>query len=84
MADPRVKAIRNDRRVGRGSLTWIDETYTDEELTQALDEQAEYGSPVETPAQAIEWALRQEGLLDEHAIEESARMGLFPSDKEQQ
>lgn len=55
--EPRVEAIRNHPRVGRGSCTSIDEAMTDQELIDALNE-----DNVTTPEAAIAWAIEQEGL----------------------
>lgn len=37
--DLRVKAIRNDPKVGRGSLSDIDECFSDQELIKLLNEE---------------------------------------------
>ena len=51
--DPRVAAIRNDRKVGRWSCSPVDECFTDGELTDELDR-----AGVRTPASALRWARR--------------------------
>lgn len=61
--DPRVAAIRNDRRVGTGSCTSIDECYGDEELIETLDLE-----DITTPEAALQWALEQEGLFLEQGL----------------
>lgn len=49
--DERVKAIRNDAMVGRGSCTSIDEGFYDSELVEALE-----FAGISTPAAAVSWA----------------------------
>lgn len=61
--DPRVEAIRNDERVGRGSCTTIDEAMTDDEIIAELDE-----SGIKTPKAAVKWAHDMEGLQREKAL----------------
>jgi len=63
MNDPRVKAIRSNERVGRGTCTTIDEAYTDNELVEALDE-----AEAITVEEAIAWAIKDEGLRIENAL----------------
>lgn len=48
-----VAAVRKDAKVGRGSCTVIDETFTDDELLAALTEDR-----VRTPGGAVRWARR--------------------------
>ena len=53
--DPRVQAIRTDRRVGSGSCSTLDECYEDVELlTKLIDDK------VATPSEALAWAYRHE------------------------
>jgi hypothetical protein len=61
--DDRVKAIRDDKKVGRGTCTTIDECYSDEELIAELNEEG-----VKTPADAVKWAHELEGLRIENAL----------------
>ena len=61
--DERVKAIRNDDLVGRGSCSSIDECYSDGELAQQLDDYS-----IHTPAAAVKWARESEGLWLENAL----------------
>jgi hypothetical protein len=63
MNDPRVKAIRSNERVGRGTCTTIDEAYTDNELVEALDE-----AEAITVEEAIAWAIKDEGFRIENAL----------------
>lgn len=68
MRDPRVEAIRAHPKVGAGSLTGIDEAWTDAELLEALDT-----AGIADPAGAVAWAVRVEGLHLEQAL--NARWG---------
>jgi hypothetical protein len=52
-----VKAIRSDRRVGRGSCTSIDECYEDCEIAEELSREN-----VTTIEGAIKWAINREAL----------------------
>ena len=61
--DERVKAIRNDDLVGRGSCSSIDECYDDKELAQQLDDYS-----IHTPVAAVKWARESEGLRVEDAL----------------
>ena len=61
--DERIKAIRNDAMVGRGTCSSIDECYDDRELLQQLDD---YN--IHTPAAAVKWARESEGLHLEDAL----------------
>ena len=63
MSDPRVEAIRSNERVGRGTCTTIDEAYTDNELVEALDE-----AKAITVEKAVAWAIENEGLRIEYAL----------------
>jgi hypothetical protein len=63
MSDSRVEAIRSNKRVGRGTCTTIDEAYTDNELVEALDE-----AEAITVEEAIAWAIEDEGLRIENAL----------------
>lgn len=67
-----VKAIRNDKIVGRGTCSYIDETYEDSELVEALEcepaaTQSAYG--------AVKWARKVEAALQER--ERSVRNEIF-------
>lgn len=57
LADPRVKAVREDAAVGYGSCSSIDECYDHEELLAALVE-----AGCETPRDAVKWARGVDGL----------------------
>ena len=59
----RVNAIRGNHRVGRGTCTMIDETYTDQELIDDLNSEKIY-----TAKAAIEWAVDLEGLWLEKGL----------------
>ena len=61
--DERVKAIRNDALVGRGTCSSIDECYDDSELAQQLDDYS-----IHTPVAAVKWARESEGLRVEDAL----------------
>ena len=63
MSDPRVEAIRSNERVGRGTCTTIDEAYTAGELVEALDE-----AEVTTVEKAVTWAIEDEGLRIDNAL----------------
>lgn len=60
--DPRVKAIRGHKLVGRGSLTSIDEATDDHELVIELN-----WVGANTPEKAIRWAIEDERLRTENA-----------------
>lgn len=62
--DFRVKAIREDALVGRGTCTYIDETFSDTELVIWVDD-----ASATTPKEAVEWARSYEGLKIEMAVE---------------
>ena len=62
--DTRVKAIRDDNVVGRGSCTSIDECRDDEELVKTLDE-----NNITTARQAVKWAREDEKMWLEHGLE---------------
>ena len=61
--DERLKAIRNDGLVGRGTCSSIDECYDDIELIQQLDD-----NKLHTPAAAVKWARESEGLWVEQGL----------------
>ena len=63
----RIEAIREHRLVGRGSCTSVDECWTDDEIIEHLDE---YG--IESPEGAVKWALEQEGMWHERALNASS------------
>ena len=66
--DERVKAIREHELIGRGSCSTIDECYSDADLVELFDT---YN--VKTPQEAIAWAIKQESLCHEQAL--NARWG---------
>ena len=59
--DIRIKAIRGDKRVGRGSCAYIDECWDDKDSLERLDTEG-----VTTPQGAVEWAHAMEGLTRDH------------------
>jgi len=61
--DPRVKAVREDALVGRGTCTSIDECHSDEELAEQLDE---YN--ILTPHAAVKWAREGEEMWLERGL----------------
>ena len=61
--DERIKAIRDDALVGRGTCTTIDETFSDKELAIWLDE-----ASATTPKEAVKWARDFEELKLEQAL----------------
>ncbi len=61
--DNRVKAIRADLRVGRGSCSSIDECWEDQELIEAMNE-----AHVETETEAVHWALQQQRAFLEEGL----------------
>jgi hypothetical protein len=67
-SDPRVVAIREHPKVGRGTCTSIDECFGDSELAEFLDE-----CDVKTVKAAVAFALDTEGLYLEQAA--NARWG---------
>ena len=62
--DNRVKVIREDKMVGRGSCTHIDEVFSNEDLIHWLDQDEVY-----TTKGAVEWARDYERLKIEMAVE---------------
>jgi hypothetical protein len=68
MTDPRIVAIRNDKVVGAGTCSSIDECYSDDDLLDALN-----GLDIMTPEAATKWARECEGLFLEQAC--NARWG---------
>jgi hypothetical protein len=68
MMDPRVKAVREDKAVGVGSCSSIDECMSDTELLEALDT-----AKVSSPKDAVKWARDDEGLYLDRACD--ARWG---------
>ena len=63
----RIEAIREHKLVGRGSCTSVDECWTDDEIIERLDE---YG--IESPEGAVKWALEQESMWHERALNASS------------
>ena len=61
--DTRVAAIRNDTRVGVNSCSVIDECWGDTEIVEELDKRC-----ITTDAEAVVWALKQEGLFLEQGL----------------
>ena len=61
--DPRVKAIRENKLVGKGSCSHIDECFEDDELSALLDKEH-----VIDPSLAVGWALDYEELFYEAAL----------------
>lgn len=61
--DTRVNAIRNHKKVGRGSCTSIDECWEDKEIVSWLDD-----NNITTDNGAVKWALEQEGLFLERGL----------------
>lgn len=52
--DVRVKAIREDSRIGEGSCSVLDECYPSRELVESLDREG-----IETPEAAVQWGLQR-------------------------
>ncbi len=61
--DARVEAIREHSRIGLNTDTHINNTFTDEELSNALNDAA-----IETVEASIEWAIEQEDLILESGL----------------
>ena len=61
--DTRVNAIRNHKKVGRGSCTSIDECWEDKEIVSWLDD-----NNITTDNGAVKWALEREGLFLEKGL----------------
>lgn len=74
--DIRVKAIREDKMVGRGTCTYIDEAFEDSELLEWLDE-----AEVPGMQEAVEWARDYERLKIEMAAEREAPWALARLDE---
>jgi len=68
MSDPRIEAIRNDKVIGRGTCTLIDECFEDQELIEYLDEQG-----IKDPDKAVNFCRRVEMFNAESALD--ARWG---------
>jgi hypothetical protein len=67
LLDPRVKAVRDNDRVGLGSCSTIDECYEHTELLASLEEDG-----VKTADAAVKWALESEGLHIEQGLNASS------------
>ena len=61
-ADPRVRIIRKDPKVGVGTCSSLDECYSDTELVDCLDDEGV------TAKTALDWARRSEGLHLEEGL----------------
>ena len=61
--DKRVKAIRDSKYVGRTSCSVMNECYSDDELLKWLDYIG-----IESPKEALEFALEKEGLTIEDTL----------------
>ncbi len=62
-----MEIIRNDPTIGRGSLTDIDETWTDQELVEYLDEQEIYTSRAALHEMKAVSSIAIEGIREEIA-----------------
>ena len=71
-ADPRLAALRANPLVGYGSLSVVDECWTDAEILTHWEEW-QHSDPVKTPADAIEWAIDTETMHQEQGL--NARWG---------
>lgn len=60
--DRRVTAIRNDKKVGRGTCSSIDECLTDDELIAMLD-----AEKITTATAAVIWARNDEAIRNDYA-----------------
>lgn len=65
--DPRVVAVREDKLVGKGTCSAIDECWTDDNLVEQFDEDG-----IVTPKQAVEWCFEYEDLHMEQAPNQSS------------
>lgn len=76
MTDARVTAIRADAKIGKGSLSSIDECWTDAELIQDLDEYPMWNSenkePITDPSEAVAYFQSMEGIIQDHDEEMKA------------
>jgi len=63
MTDARVDAIRKNDKVGLGSCTSIDECLSDADLIQELD-----AENITAAKDAVKWAIEDEGLRIENAL----------------
>ena len=61
--DKRIKAIRANDKVGRGSCSSIDECYDTDEIIEELDSKG-----ISTPEAAVKWALETEGIWLEQGL----------------
>jgi len=61
--DKRVKAIRDSKHVGRNSCSVMNECYSDDELLKWLDYIG-----IESPEEALKFALEKEGLTIEDTL----------------
>jgi uncharacterized protein YigE (DUF2233 family) len=59
--DPRVVAVRADRKVGRGTCSYVDETMTDAELLEQIER-----DKAKTPTAAVRAMRSLDALLWEH------------------
>lgn len=64
--DPRVKAIRADEKIGRGTCSSIDECFTDTELVAELDREG-----ITSPDKAVAHYREIEGIRNE--VEDDVR-----------
>ena len=65
--DKRIAAVRASPLVGKNSQTSIDECWSDQRLLSEWDNPP-YGPTVETPEEALSWAILQESLSWEAAL----------------
>ena len=66
-SDKWVQTIRENKLVGRGSCTSIDECWSDAELSEMLIEQG-----IKSEKAAVRWALEVEGMWHERALNASS------------
>lgn len=68
--DPRVMAIRNNELVGNGTCSVVSECFSDNDLSDELNRSY---TPIETPEQAVKWAISLESAHMEQSL--NSRMG---------
>ena len=67
LQDSRVAAIRADSRVGRGTCTYIDESFEHTEILEGLNDDG-----IVSDKDAVAWAHQREGLIIENGTNASS------------
>ena len=68
--DPRIKAVRDDKLVGRGTCSSIDECWGDNELLELLDGKGWFDgcSVAKSPREAVKMCRHHDALILENAL----------------